>query len=78
MSNKYLSDKELLQMYGIAHPNESLVTKGEQIRALGKMRKVDKSEYDKYYWIVLGTIIGLFLLGVILFGNKLIYLPLFI
>ncbi|MBR4623350.1 MAG: hypothetical protein IKO45_04950 [Clostridia bacterium] len=78
MSNKYLSDKELLQIYGITHPNESLSTRGEQIKALNKMRSMKKTEYDKYYWIVLGTIIGLFLLGVILFGNKLIYLPLFI
>lgn len=38
MSNKYLSDKELLQIYGITHPEESLATKGGQICALNKMR----------------------------------------
>ncbi len=75
MMNKYLSDKELLQIYGIAHPDESLATKGSQIRALNKMRRVDKSVYDKTFWIILGVMGLLFAIAMLLLGDKLRFLP---
>lgn len=44
-NDKYLSDKDLLQIYGITHPNENLGNRFTQQRVLREIKYPKKGEY---------------------------------
>ena len=75
-NDRYLSRKELIQVYGITHPDEPLATHADQDRAYRKMiygNKYDpKKKMDKMEWAVLGIIGGILLMILILCPQLLI------
>lgn len=73
-NNKYLTDKELLQIYGINHPRENLGNRFNQAKALGKMKYGSSSSNEpliknKYLgWaLAIGFIVIISILAVKLF-----------